>query len=67
MEKLTNKQVALIITILGLSKETFFKCSGVKKFAKNEKFKEKLKEIEELEKIFGTANNDFYYKSKEEV
>lgn len=63
MQELTTKQVALIITILDTSKKTFYQVSGLKKFKNNNEFKEKLKEIEELEKIFGTVNNRFYYKN----
>ena len=63
MKELTPKQVALIMTILDTSKNTFYKVSSYKKFINNNEFKEKLKEIEELEKIFGTVNNRFYYKN----
>lgn len=63
MQELTAKQVALIITILDTSKSTFYKVSAYKKFRNNNEFKEKLKDIEELEKIFGTVNNRFYYKN----
>lgn len=63
MQELTTKQVALIMTILDTSKNTFYKVSSYKKFINNNEFKEKLKEIEELEKIFGTVNNRFYYKN----
>ena len=63
MQELTPKQVALIMTILDTSKNTFYKVSAYKKFRNNNEFKEKLKEIEELEKIFGTVNNRFYYKN----
>lgn len=62
MQELTAKQVALIIIILDKSKSTFYKVSAYKKFRNNTEFKEKLKEIEELEKIFGNVNNRFYYK-----
>ena len=62
MQELTPKQIALIQTILDTSKKTFYKVSIYKKFTNNTEFKEKLKEIEELEKIFGTVNNKFYYK-----
>ena len=63
MQELTTKQVALIITILDTSKKTFYQVSGLKRFKNNNEFTEKLKEIEELEKIFGTVNNRFYYKN----
>ena len=63
MQELTPKQVALIITILDTSKNTFYQVSGLKRFKNNNEFKEKLKDIEELEKIFGTVNNRFYYKN----
>ena len=63
MQEFTEKQIALIQTILDTSKKTFYKVSIYKKFTNNNEFKEKLKEIEELEKIFGTVNNKFYYKN----
>ena len=63
MKELSNEQVSLIFTILGLSKNMFFKVSTYKKFKNNREFDEKLKQIEELEKIFGTVNNKFYYKN----
>ena len=63
MEKLTNEQVQLIYTILGLSRNTFFKVLNHKKFKNNNEFDNKLKLIEELEYIFGNINNEFYYKN----
>lgn len=63
MNELSNEQVSLIFTILGLSKNMFFKVSTHKKFKNNIEYDEKLKQIEELEKIFGTVNNKFYYKN----
>lgn len=63
MNELSNEQVSLIFTILGLSKNMFFKVSTHKKFKNNTEYDEKLKQIEELEKIFGTVNNKFYYKN----
>lgn len=66
MQELTEKQVELIQNILALSKSTFFQVSGLKRFTKNNEFKEKLKEIEELENIFNYTNNRFYYKNIDE-
>lgn len=67
MEKLSNEQINLIKLILNLSKATFFQCSGLKRFTKNNEFKEKIEQINELEQIFNN-NNEFYYKNnKEEV
>ena len=63
MNELSNEQVSLIFTILGLSKNMFFKVSTHKKFKNNIEYDEKLKQIDELEKIFGTVNNKFYYKN----
>lgn len=62
MQEFTEKQIALIQTILDTSKKTFYKVSIYKKFTNNNEFKEKLKEIEELENIFNYTNNRFYYK-----